>query len=254
MKTVRLAADWKPGQDIVREDAVSSSTPPTPAAPPAPEPAAPVKHGAATAFYVSAEGHAVTNAHVTADCREVRVAGREGAIKVLSADAKNNLALLDIPRRSGPFARLAADSEPPRQGQAIFVFGFPLNPPLSANITPGMVSSPFGLDHDSSQMQITAPIQPGSSGSPVLNTRGEVIGVVSKKLDELAMAKKVGTPTQNVNFAVLGPSLAAFLRANQVPYETMGWFERLFGGVGSNKSNAVADEARTWTLAVECWK
>ena len=76
--------------------------------------------------------------------------------------------------------------------------------------------------HDSNQIQITAPIQPGSSGSPVLDKKGHVVGVVSMKLSDLAMAKYTGNLPQSVNFAINGQTLKTFLDANRVSYKT-GW-------------------------------
>jgi len=131
------------------------------------------------------------------------------------------------------------------------VFGFPLNAVLSSggNLTSGVVSALTGLGNNTNQIQITAPIQPGSSGSPVLIKRGEVVGVVSMKLSDSKMAKATGQVGQNVNFAVNGQTLRTFLDTHKVTYRSGAGF------FSFAKSTAdLADEARKWTLVVECWK
>ncbi len=115
--------------------------------------------------------------------------------------------------------------------------------------TPGTISALTGFGNNTNQIQITAPIQPGSSGSPVMDKKGNVIGVVSKTLDDGEMTKATGQVGQNVNFAVNGQTVRTFLDANKVPYKTGGGFLSL------EKSNAdIADEARNWTVLLECWK
>lgn len=116
------------------------------------------------------------------------------------------------------------------------------------NLTPGIISALTGLGNNTSQIQITAPIQPGSSGSPVLNKKGEVVGVVSMKLSDSKMAKATGQVGQNVNFAVGGQTLKSFLDAHKVDYSKGGF-------MSFDKSTAdLADEAKKWTTVVECWK
>ena len=116
------------------------------------------------------------------------------------------------------------------------------------DFTPGVVSALTGLGNNTNQIQITAAIQPGSSGSPVLNTKGEVVGVVSMKLSDSAMAKATGQIGQNVNFAVSDLTLHAFLQAHKVNYRTGSIFSF------SKSSATLADEARKWTLTVDCWE
>ena len=69
-------------------------------------------------------------------------------------------------------------------------------------VSTGIVSATVGLLDDISQLQISAPIQPGNSGGPLLDEYGNVAGVVVAKLRALAVAKATGDIPQNVNFAV----------------------------------------------------
>src|SRR2546422_535443 len=242
----RLSSNWKPGQVLHRESESASA-----AGDKAPAGGALAKKGTGTAFIVSSEGHAVTNHHVVAGCKEVRVQGRSDLVQVITRDEVSDLALLKMPGETRARATLAPDPASLRQGQDIVVFGFPLHSVLSSggNLTPGVVSAITGLGNNSNQIQITAPIQPGSSGSPVMNKKGQVVGVVSMKLSDAAMAKHTGTLPQNVNFAISGQTLNAFLDAHKVPHKT-GW-----SFLSWEKSLAhLRDEARTWTTVVECWK
>lgn len=238
----RLASNWKKGTVLARSGQASAGGTPTYGAV--------VKRSTGTAFLVSKKGKAITNNHVIEGCKEIRTEGREGVVKVVTTDVVNDLALLQLPDATTPTAAIAAEPGKLRQGEDIVVFGFPLNALLSSggNLTPGVVSALTGLGNNTNQIQITAPIQPGSSGSPVLNKKGEVVGVVSMKLSDSKMAKATGQIGQSVNFAVSGQTLKTFLDTHKVEYRT--------GGLLSfDKDTAdLADEARKWTLVVECWK
>ena len=240
----RLSSSWKVGQVLARE-----STPSGRSKPPS-SPGSLAKKGTGTAFVVGKSGHAITNKHVTDGCIELRIEGHDGVAKHVTEDAVNDLALVQIPGEVKAAASIVSDPAKLRQGEDIVVFGFRLNSLLSSggNLTPGVVSAMTGLGNNTSQIQITAPIQPGSSGSPVLNKKGEVVGVVSMKLSDSKMAKATGSIGQNVNFAVSGQTLRTFLDTHKVEYRS--------GGLLSfEKSTAdLADEARRWTLVLECWK
>jgi S1-C subfamily serine protease len=239
----RLSSNWKEGQILVREGANKSTAGTTASGNLR-------KQGNGTIFVVSKAGHAITNQHVTTGCIELRIQGREGVAKLITEDAFNDLALVQIPTPVTDAATVASDPGQLRQGEDVVVFGFPLTSLLSSggNLTPGVVSALTGLGNNTNQIQITAPIQPGSSGSPVLNKKGEVIGVVSLKLSDLKMVTATGSVGQNVNFAVSGQTLKTFLNTNKVTYSTGGFFSR-------DKSTAdLADEARKWTMVIECWR
>lgn len=242
----RISSNWKQGQVLRRESESASA-----AGNMVPSGGALTKKGTGTAFVVSPEGHAITNHHVVASCKEVRVQGRSDLVQVITRDEISDLALLKMPGEARATAALAPDPASLRQGQDIVVFGFPLNSVLSSggNLTPGVVSAITGLGNNSNQIQITAPIQPGSSGSPVMNKKGQVVGMVSMKLSDTAMAKLTGALPQNVSFAISGQTLKAFLDAHKVPYKTGSSF------FASEKSLAdLGDEAHKWTTVVECWK
>ncbi len=241
----RLSSAWKKGQILAREGRPTSAS-----TAPASTPGTLIKQQSSSLFVVSKSGHAITNQHVIQGCTELRIEGREGVAKKVTEDSVNDLALVQIPGEVKATAAIAADPAKLRQGEDIVVFGFPLNAVLSSggNLTPGVVSALTGLGNNTNQIQITAPIQPGSSGSPVLNKKGVVVGVVSMKLDDMKMAKATGQFGQNVNFAINGQTLKTFLDTHKVEYRSgeMLSFE---------KSTAdLADEARKWTLVVECWK
>ncbi len=85
----------------------------------------------------------------------------------------------------------------------------------------GNLSSLSGLGGgDTRYLQITAPVQPGNSGGPMLDSAGNLMGVVVSKLDAIRLAKITGDIAQNVNFAINVNVLRAFLDANSVDYHS----------------------------------
>lgn len=201
-----------------------------------------------TAFWVSRNGQAITNHHVVDGCGHLKVSGSETSVKVQATDQVNDLALLQTDQKPETVMAIAKTPEATRQGDEIVVFGFPLNSVLSSggNLTPGVVSAVTGLGNNTNQIQITAAIQPGSSGSPVLNRKGEIIGVVAMKLDDRGLVRATGQVGQSVNFAVSGTTLRSFLSVNNVDYKTKGLFS------GDKSLPDIADDARKATLIVEC--
>ena len=242
----RISSSWEKGAQLAREgksitQKISSSG----------TPGALSKQGTGTAFLVAKTGQAITNHHVTDGCKEVRVQGGDGVAKLITSDKVNDLALIQVTGTINATAPINAEPSKLRQGEDVVVYGFPLNSLLSSggNFTPGVVSAMTGLGNNTNQIQITAPIQPGSSGSAVLNKKGEVVGVVSMKLSDAMMVKATGQVGQNVNFAVSGQTLKTFLDTHQVPFTSgSGFFSR------EKSTTDLAEEARKWTLLVECWK
>ena len=204
-----------------------------------------------TGFVVSKAGHVLTNHHVIDGCQEVRTrvpAGNIVVTPIVARDPKNDLALVKLPSPSTNAATFR-DGKTVRQGDGVVAIGFPLRGLLAsgANLTTGAVSALAGIGDDARFMQITAPVQSGSSGGPLLDLSGNVVGVVVGKLDAMKVAKAIGEIPQNVNFAITVAVVRGFLDANGVKYES----------ALSNKKLEAADVgelAKKFIVVVECWK
>jgi S1-C subfamily serine protease len=172
-----------------------------------------------TGFAVGA-GRVLTNNHVAQGCAEVRArtaGGRELTATVAATDPQRDLALLTVQGEVGP--PLAFRSGPDlRRGEEVVTYGFPLAGLLSSGptLTTGEVSALAGLRDNPRQFQISAPVQPGNSGGPLLDRSGNVVGVVVSKLDAQRVARSTGDIPQNVNFAIRGTEAVDFLRRNGV--------------------------------------
>jgi serine protease Do len=132
-------------------------------------------------------------------------------------------------------------------GEGVAVFGFPLSGLLatSGNFTLGNITALAGLLDDSRMMQLSAPVQPGNSGGPVLDQSGNIVGVVVSKLNVLSVAARTNDLAQNVNFAIKTTIALNFLEANGVT--------PLKSGPGQTLVPAdLADKARSFSVFVEC--
>jgi uncharacterized protein len=196
-------------------------------------------------FYVTKAGHLVTNNHVVRECTEVHAGGRN--LKIVNVDEKADLALLLDARKPASFARLRGAKD--RLGEAVMAVGFPLHGLLGKDliVTTGVVSSLSGLGGNDKNIQISAPIQPGNSGGPVLGEDGAVVGVVVSQFDAVSYASAMGEIPQNVNFAVSLGALQALLKNNKVAYAATD--------NGPRKSTAdISAAASGYTVSLECWK
>ena len=170
-----------------------------------------------TGFFVTADGYVVTNAHVVEGFENPRVVcGLTGPVpaQVLARDVANDLALLKVDVATDHVATIRVGV---KMGEEIAAFGYPLLGTLSTggNFTVGNVSALAGLKNDSRHIQISAPVQPGNSGGPVMDQCGNVIGVVVSGLQ-----RHIKGAAQNVNFAININVLTAFLNSNGIAYST----------------------------------
>jgi hypothetical protein len=135
--------------------------------------------GTGTGFFVDDRGTFVTNHHVLEGASEltVELAGGErfNLVYTLVLDVERDIAILSVPAERTPALVLGSDQEL-EVGDTVYVMGNPLG--LDRTFSNGLVSAKRILD-GSEVIQITAPISPGSSGGPVMNGQGEVIGVAT---------------------------------------------------------------------------
>jgi hypothetical protein len=164
----------------------------------------------------------------------------------VAIDDRADLAVLRTDLRTSKVAGLRT-APPVRLGETVVSFGFPLAGSLSkeGNLTTGNVSALAGLRDDPTYLQITAPVQPGNSGGPLLDESANVIGVVTSKLDALKLAQRIGDIPQNVNFAIKAEVLKRFLDSRQLTYNEEVSSTRL-------EVADIADQARAFTVQVEC--
>lgn len=175
-----------------------------------------------TGFYVSG-GELVTNSHVVEGCTKLKVV--EDArpfsdaldIELKAKDRALDLALLmlDEPRHRRRFAGLQADDERPSLGEQIIVVGFPFSV-SSHRMAVGHISALDGspaFPSDRRFIQISAPVNPGNSGGPVLDENAAVVGVVNARLSDKAFQNP-----QGFSYAVSLGSLKSFLRAHGVQF------------------------------------
>ncbi len=153
--------------------------------------------GAATAFAVSADGILVTNEHVAKEYGregvEYKVESTRGDIYpvegVIHSDEENDLALLKISANSIPYLKLRTEQEPKR-GEYVYIPGYPLGYP-NYFLATGRVTS---VDDKGRSLKFfhDAAVSPGSSGSPVVDTHGQAVGVVIGNIsDEEKQAQRL---------------------------------------------------------------
>lgn len=172
-----------------------------------------------TGFFVTSR-HVVTNYHVIGERSEiaVRIDSLDFSATVLICDESNDLALLMIEDSSTGFKRSAIwnvmSAADQTLGEKVFTFGYPFGDVLgtSAKYSEGVISSMTGLLDDPRMMQVSLPVQPGNSGGPLFNERGELVGIVVASLDAGYIYKHFGSIPQNVNFAIKSDYLSNLLR------------------------------------------
>jgi hypothetical protein len=207
-----------------------------------------VKSG--SGIVIDATGHIMTNNHVIDGCQALRVIDTAGTMtpaSVVAADSVNDLALLKTDRRWPTWAAFR-DSQGLRPGEPLVVAGFPLVGLVSPEmaVATGSLTALAGIRGDSRQFQLSAPVQPGNSGGPVIDDSGRVVGVATSVLNGLAVATATGgAMPQNVNFAIKTSTAREFADTHDVRLDTAS------AGHGMSAAE-VGDIARKFTVKVEC--
>jgi len=177
-------------------------------------------------FLADSTGRFVTNHHVVEGATEIVVVlaqdRRTYNARVLTRDVANDLAVLQLEEfqygsvYTTPFPIRFSQSSS-SVGEDVFTIGYPLGDVLGGTprLSAGHISSQYGLDDDPRLFQISNPLQPGNSGGPLFNTRGELVGVVVSTLNAAYFYERGRIIPQNVNFAVKSRYVQALFPAHQ---------------------------------------
>lgn len=140
-----------------------------------------ISPGLGSGVFVSKEGHIVTNYHVIKGAAQIKITTHELKtfdVEIIGADTQLDIAVLKVKSGDKNFPPLSfADSEKARVGQIVFAVGNPFG--LSSTVTQGIISATQRRFSDSANalIQTDTVINPGNSGGPLINIRGEIIGI-----------------------------------------------------------------------------
>lgn len=171
--------------------------------------------GSGTGFFITEDGYLITNKHVLERANQVRLSTSKGLIdaQVIKVDAANDLALL---KAVGTYSALPVKiSRGVKLGTSVSTVGFPNigMQGLAPKLAKGEIASLTGASDDTRYFQISVPLQPGNSGGPLVDEHGNVVGVVSAKLNASIALNASGSLPENVNYAVKSSFLLSFLEA-----------------------------------------
>lgn len=158
-----------------------------------------------TGFAISPKGILVTCHHVVRDAGSVVVhfKGRTIPARVIAVDTANDLALLQVQGWEGRFLGLKTSTSLDYASE-VTVAGFP-DPTvmgLQPKVSQGIVNALSGVRDDPRYIQVSAPVQPGNSGGPLMSNSGQVVGMITAGLNSKNRLEKSGYVPQTVNYAL----------------------------------------------------
>jgi serine protease Do len=181
-------------------------------------------------FVINAEGYVLTNAHVVHNATEVRVVLSEGGqdrpAKIVGIDLLTDTALIKMDPVPGLVPLPLGDSNALEVGEMVIAVGNPLG--LRHTVTSGLVSAKERVLPEGGETQLVDLIQtdsainPGSSGGPLLNLRGEVVGIntaIASQAQLIGFAVPIDVAKEVMPLLVLGRSERGWLGATAVPLE-----------------------------------
>jgi S1-C subfamily serine protease len=200
-----------------------------------------------TGFFITKTGHIITNNHVIDQCNLVNAYynGEMKQLKIIAIDRKNDLAILKGELK--PTDSFAIAKEDGILLEEIYVAGYPFGKNVSGSIkvTKGVISSLSGIGNNYSNIQIDASLQPGNSGGPIINKKGNVVGVAQSKLDYKIILEAYNTIPENTNFGIKSSTLNQFLNSNKINTDTPRGSEMSIKDIGEKIEKA--------TVYLDCW-
>ena len=197
--------------------------------------------GSGTGFFVNKSGNIATNYHVVQGCKKIElfIEGTNYPANLISSDKINDLALL----KTNSFrARnsLGVSNDGPNLLQSIYVAGYPLGKRVSNSIkfSSGKVSSLAGYNDNYSNFQIDAALNSGNSGGPIVDEKGNVVGVA---VAHFGKSKGI----ESFNFGIKASVLNNFLKSNNV--------RMTFPNSSNLNTEKLAKDVSDSTVFIECF-
>ena len=163
----------------------------------------------------------LTAAHVSNECLITKAKVGEELVDI-EQKAKSNLLDLAVFATNIPteYSIPVRDENQLYLGEMITNISFPLQSILAAspNLTRGNVSSKKALKGSKGQFQFSAPIQPGSSGGPIISDGGELLGITVSTFNAASLIER-GILTQNINFALEAEFASKFMDRHNIAYQ-----------------------------------
>ena len=199
-----------------------------------------VRASSGTGFFVSRSGHIITNHHVVEECKAVKVSfkGNEVDANVLSIDRYNDLAILKT--NLTPSSVYSVSGEDAALLDDVVIAGYPLGKDVSSAIktSKGSVTSLAGYGDNYSEFQTDAALNQGNSGGPIMDQKGNVIGVAVSVYGK-------GEGVESFNFGIKASTLKAFAHSNSLTFLPPNSRDLSNSELGQLITNA--------TLYLECW-
>ena len=190
-------------------------------------------------FFVTRAGHIVTNYHVIEGCDSVKTntLGKEIRADVVAIDKTNDLAILKT--KMNPTKVFPVSNTDVSLLQDVIVAGFPLGKQVSSSIKihKGNVTALAGFGDNYSNFQTDATINQGNSGGPIMNQKGNIVGVAVQLI--------APEHAQNVFFGVKSSTLRTFAQANNIKFLTPNYRDMSNEDLGEFITEA--------TVFLECW-
>jgi len=211
-----------------------------------------IRYSSGTGFIVNHDGHIITNHHVIANCKAApRIQGALPAMdaQIVATDPANDLALLKVSAVPVDYATMRNGNNPLKPGEELTVVGYPGQQGAKGVMVTqtAKLVQPYGPQGESKWVQFSNTVQQGNSGGPLLDSSGNVIGVIMAKSQTFfinatsAKQEKVGEADVAISLQTLIP----FLEANRVRYDTRDSTIYL-------SSHRVYDRARSFIVNVQC--
>jgi S1-C subfamily serine protease len=171
-----------------------------------------VPAGSGSGFFVSNEGHVITNHHVVDGCNTTKVSfqGNQVDAQILAVDKMNDIAILKTNIK--PDSIFPISNEDVSLLEDVVVAGYPLGKQVSSAIKThkGVVTALAGAGDNYSNFQTDASINAGNSGGPIMNQKGNIVGI--------AVATWVEEGVQGVHFGIKSSTLKTFANSNSLKF------------------------------------